>query len=216
MRRIYAVVCGLLIGLGPASARAQFVPVTSKIRFTVETSKGGQLTRQVEEGMFYRTENGSTLKHWTNGDAKLMRAGSGELFDNQTLYTYHIFYDTKTMIESPIKLPAPHTPDEFRDMESLGKDVVEGVPCDLVGIEFAGPGPEIKPHRVGSACISRDYGLWLRRETRDTKQDGRLVHTLFEMYDIRPNVPPDSNEFEVLHSFSVVKKTGKPLPPLPD
>jgi hypothetical protein len=214
MRTIYAGVCVLLAATGSVSAQAQWVPVTSSIRYTSEVSKDGKSTRLVKEGMFYRTENGSTLKHWTRGDAELMRGASGELFDNQTLHTYQIFYEAKKTIESSIKLPAPHRPDDVNDLNSVGKDMVEGIRCDLIEIVFAGPG--IKPHRAGSDCVSRDYSLSLRKEFRDTKPDGRAVHILLELYDIRLNVPPDNSEFDILRTFTVVKEPSRPLPPLPD
>jgi len=211
MRRTYAGVCMLLIGFGSVSVHAQFVPVTAKIRFTYEASKDGKLKRLVKEGVFYRTENGSTLKHWTSGDINAM-GGSGELFDNQTLHTYEILYKDKKMIEHS-KQPVRRKPDEFKDMESQGKDTVEGLSCDVIVMEIAGPG--IKPHRFGNACISRDYGLWLRQETRNTTPDDRAVHTLFEMYDVKLNLPPDDNEFEILHTFTIMKEPSSPVPQMP-
>jgi hypothetical protein len=212
MRRIYPGVCMLLIALGSVNAHAQFVPVTANIRFTYEASKDGKLKRLVKEGVFYRTENGSTLKHWTSGDVDDMGVSSGELFDNQTLHTYEILYKDKKMIEHS-RQPAPRKPDDFKDMESRGKDTVEGLPCDLIVMEVAGPG--IKPHRVGNSCISRNYALWLRQETRDTTPDGKAVHTLFEMYDVKLNLPPDNNEFEILHTFTIVKEPNRPVPKMP-
>lgn len=212
MRRIFAGMCMLLIAFGSVRVHAQFVPVTANIRFTYEAMKDGKLTRMVKEGVFYRTENGSTLKHWTKGDLDAMGGESGELFDNQTLHTYEILYKSRKMIEHA-QQSERRKPDDFVNMESRGKDTVEGIPCDLVVIEVAGPG--VKPHRVGDSCISRNYALWLRQETKDTAPDGRAVHTLFEMYDVKLNVAPENNEFDVLHTFTVIQDQ-RPVPPMPD
>jgi hypothetical protein len=77
--------CGLLVAFASISAYAQCVPVNANIRFTNEVIKDGQSAQLVaREGVFYRTENGSTLNHRTRGDLDNAR-GTGELFDNQFL-----------------------------------------------------------------------------------------------------------------------------------
>jgi len=213
MPNIYAGVCGLMVTLGAMSAHAQWVPVSSNIRFTVEASKEGKLTRHVKEGMFYRTEQGSTLKHWTGGDLAA-NGGKGELFDNQAHHSYEISYGSKQMLEHFLAAPPRNPDDDLKNLKPEGRDSVEGIPCDLIPIDLAGA--EIKQHRIGYACVARNYGLLLKRETRDTRPDGTTVHTLLEMYNVRLNLPPDKDEFDILHTFTVVKEPSRPLPQMPE
>lgn len=213
MSKIYVRVCGLLLVLASASAHAQWVPVTSNIRFTVDASKEGKSIQHVKEGMFYRTENGSTLKHWTSGDLAA-NGGKGELFDNQTHHSYEISYESRQMIEHFMASPPRNPDDDLRNLKPEGRDSVSGIPCDLIAIDLVGR--EIEQHRIGYACVARNYGLLLRQETKDTRPDGTSVHTLFEMYNVRLNVTPDKDEFDILQSFSIVKESSKPLVQVPE
>lgn len=201
----------MALGFGITNIYAQWTPVISNIRLTTETTKDGKLTKQVKEGVFYRSENGSTLTHWTRGDSDT-RHGSGELFDNQTLATYEIFYEAKKMIEKPNKLSAPRKPNFYMDLKPVGADSVGGVECDLITVEMMGP-DRIK-QRAGYACVARELGLLLRQDLTNTMPNGGVHHSLLELYDIRLNAPPDSNEFAVVHNFSILKPEAKiPLRP---
>lgn len=209
MRKTYANILCLLVALGSVSAYAQWVPVTSNIRFTNEVMKDGKTTRTVREGVFYRTENGSTLTHWTRGDLDIKR-GNGEFFDNQRLSTFEIFYEAKKMIEKPLGLSEPRKPDYDMDLKPVGAGSVEDIPCDLVSVKFGGP--NMKLQEVGSACVARNLGLLLKQETNYPKPDGTAIHTLLEMYNIKLNAAPDKNEFDLLHTFTVMKKDASSAP----
>jgi hypothetical protein len=173
MRKTRAGMCGLLVAFASISAYAQWVPVTANIRFTNEVIKDGQSAWLVaREGVFYRTENGSTLNHWTRGDLDNAR-GTGELFDNQALATYQIFYDAKKMVQTPAPLTEPRKPgDGMEDLKSDGTDSVGGIQCDLAPVRFVVKG---KTQDVGHACVARNYGLLLKQETRYKKPDGTVV-----------------------------------------
>ena len=57
--------CGflmLLLVMGAANLRAQWVPVSAKMKQTVETMENGKVVKvEHKEGNFYRTSDGSTL-----------------------------------------------------------------------------------------------------------------------------------------------------------
>lgn len=211
MRRFYYGLCGLIVTLCSVNVQAQWVPVTSNVRLTHEVLKDGKLlTQQVKEGAFYRTEKGSTLTHWTRGDLDSNR-GSGELFDNEKLLRYEIFYEAKKMVEEPSGLSSPRRPDSDMELKPTGSDSVEGIQCDIIVVEFSGP--KMKKQPVGSACVVRDLSIMLKQETTYTKPDGTTVHTLWEMHDVKLNVAPDKNEFAILNTFTVMKKADhKPIP----
>jgi len=214
MQKLYAGLCGFLVALSSANVHAQWVPVTSNIRFTREILADGKLvTRQVKDGLFYRTDNGSTLTHWTHGDLD-PKQPSGELFDNQKVLTYQVFYEAKKAVEEAPMLSAPRRPDYDMDLKPVGSDSVEGVPCDTIAVEFAGP--KMKQQRVGSACVARDLGLMLKQETTFNKPNGTTIHTLLEMHDIKLNVPPDKNEFDIVQTFAISKKPDNRAAPRPE
>ncbi len=194
-----------------ASSRASRPILPLQVAAVCYRRQGGRV-----EFLLVNTNGGNkwTLTHWTRGDLDSKR-GTGELFDNQALATYEMFYEAKKMIEGPSGLPAPRKPDYDMDLKPVGTDSVGGIQCDLIPVEFAGPG--MKQRRVGYTCVARDYGLLLRQETRHTKPDGTAIHSLLEMYDLKLNVPPDNNEFGILRTFTVLKKADtKPLPSMPD
>ena len=56
----------------------------------------------------------------------------------------------------------------------------------------------------------------LRQETRDTHPDGTTVHALLEMYNVKLNVTPDKDEFDILQTFTIVKEASRPLPQVPE
>jgi hypothetical protein len=184
---------------------AQFVPVTSGIRVTTETvDKGKVVKSEKKEGVFLRTSDGSTLTHFTRVNG-VEEPGIGELLDNRNLASYQLFYQAHKAVESNMKMPEPVRPDMWSatPLQSLGERRVGGVDCTIIPLSMK---LQDKPEqRIGQMCVSPQYGLILGQETAQTDQNGSIVRSVMEMYDVKLNASPDPNLFELRRNFTVFK-----------
>jgi hypothetical protein len=194
--------CSLWIAVMMTSswAHAQWVPVVAKIRQTREVTSNGQVVeKNSKAGSYCRASNGSTLRRWTEVNGVPTRNIVGELLDNNSGTTYRVDYLEKRAL---VRLQSePKTPDTYRSQQPRpsGKDVVAGVGCNVFPVTYANSGGE-----AGTLCISSDYALVLRTESRGTRRDGSAVRIVTELYELTPNVEPDANLFD-LSRLSVEK-----------
>jgi len=199
--------CGflmLLLVMGAANLRAQWVPVSAKMKQTVETMENGKVVKvEHKEGNFYRTSDGSTLRYWTqiDGDEKL--GGSGELSDNKNLFHYSINFKTKQAFQVGPRDQMPVTPDsELTSRSRLGDDFVEGIRCRRCAVFIGWPDGRREPS--GEICESIEYVLTLR-EDRHATQNGVTRHSVMEMYDIKLGVEPDRKLFDIEKNYTVFR-----------
>ena len=205
MHLVKITLAAIAVIVFPASVRAQFTPVSARIKLTVETSEGGKITKiERKEGYFYRTSDGSTLTRWirVNGDESL--GGSGELRDNKNHADYNINFNSKQAFQLNDEPLQPDTPDDFKNLaaSTLGDDFVEGIKCRRTAVFMQWP--DGRRERTGEDCVSIEYALRLR-EDRKLTQRGITRHATTEMYEIRLGVEPDPKLFDVSSQFQVYR-----------
>ena len=195
------------------SLHAQWVPVVAKIRMVHQTIVDGKLVRsETKEGDYYRSSDGSVLRHWKTVNGDEQAGGRGELLDNKNLASYQLNYHTKQAFQSEWKMAKP-SPDVFRaePPKSLGEDSIEGIRCTIVPAQFQ-DGFGQPPKDAGRTCVSTDYALTLRTDIT-VRQGTTIEHTLIEMFDLRMHQEPDAKLFDIEAQFTVFKpQTRKELP----
>ncbi|HET7206890.1 MAG TPA: hypothetical protein VFI95_09965 [Terriglobales bacterium] len=194
----------VFVYMATASVYAQFTPVIARERVTTETINNGKVVKtDVKEGEYYRTADGSTLERWTTLEGSRL-SGTGTLFDNHALVTYHLNYRNMNAYESKFKPTQPVPADSFANSSSLpseGTGEVAGIACTK--IPFLMEMPDGKRQRIGEACVSSQYNLILRTETRNNGVAGSSTRTVKEMFQVRLNTPPDPQLFQVRGKFTV-------------
>lgn len=197
-KRIFSILIPIML---VSYLLAQWVPTIAKIRSTTEVIADDKVvSRNVKEGLFYRTEKGSTLTRWTRTNG-VDQAGTGTLLDNEKLLTFQLDYATRNAKQSPYVLPEPVKPDTYSNTNSLGQSVVNGIPCRIIAVEIEGPQKPVE--RVGQACVSVEYRLLLSQKTNVTRKDRSTLRTTIEMYDVRLHVKPSAEEFDLDRNFSI-------------
>jgi len=128
-----SVSASVLLSVGVATRPApQWVPVTARIRQTTEDIKDGKVVeRDVKEGFYYRSQDGSTLTKWVslNGEEQSV----GDLFDNTTARSYKLYYSKGNATpddHGTIKFQ-PLSPGIYKPQEqyAIGHDSVSGISC---------------------------------------------------------------------------------------
>lgn len=213
MWRIRVLLCSFPLVLSPA-LQAQWVPLTANVRETTTITREGVVTEsRLREGVYFRTANGSTLTHWTK-IAGAPTPGTGSLLDNQELVSYQLDYEHKKARQGQFAIPQPLTPDLYAHIVSLGKDLVAGIPCDLVPVKEQMM--DSPPERVGEACVSAKYGLQLKQDISTRQADGTVAHIVTEMFDVKLNVEPNPSEFNLGGNWEVIKPEKMSPPPTLD
>jgi hypothetical protein len=184
---------------------AQEVPLIAKVREKSTVTVEGKVEREVKEGHFYRSSNGSTLYIWLDVKGKTMKPTFGQLIDNSNLALYNLDYGRMEAVEKH-KLPKPAViaSKAVKDF-GLGEDVIEGVACKNVPIYgVSGNRKEL----TGVACTI-EPGIALRSKSK-FEHMGHIYEEESEMYDIRIGEEPDPELFKIEKKFKVFK------PSLPD
>lgn len=197
---------GLIVLASASGAYAQYVPVTAKMRQTMQAIENGKIvSTRTEEGTFYRTKDGSWLERWNRG----LRFST--LWDNKTQTAYQVNYNTRVAIESP-EPPDFGVPDFLRK-EAPGppaQSSVEGIPCTLKPVRLIS---STRTHSgvvedAGQVCWSTEYKLRLKQETRLPSGSDGASRQIFELYDIKLNAGPDPKLFDLQGSFTVARSRG--------
>lgn len=190
----------IFVGLSSASAFAQWVPVTAKIKEMRETVVNGKTVEiQTLEGSYYRKSDGSVLKELrpAAGSSGTQR---GSLVDHKSMTTYQLDLVSRTAIARPLVIPggadptipprAPARPASVRHA------VVGGVSCAVLPARVrSGPGGTPRP--AGEVCISDEFSLLLKNESVQSLPDGRTIRAVFELSDVRTYVEPEESLFNV-------------------
>jgi|SRR5712664_3246632 len=206
------LVVGLSALLSADPLLAQWTPVVAKIRQTHQTVVSGKVVRnETKEGEFYRSSDGSVLRHWKTVNGDEGAAGQGDLLDNKKHAFYNLNYNTKRAYQVRTGIPQP-SPYVFskETLQSRGEESIEGVRCTIVPVDTADSG--VTERDAGRSCVSSEYGLQLRTEVT-VKQGGTEHRTLIEMYDLRINQEPDPKIFDLGSQFTVFKAEPPKAPP---
>lgn len=193
------------------SAGAQFMPLTAKMRQTVDTTnrQTGATTHLIAEGEYYRSSDGSRIMRWTtrNGSRAAGEAMRGSLWDNKTGTAYSLDFLNKRAVFRAA--PGPTSPDtSTKGTERLPERTIDGVPCKLEPTEKVNPskGPAGNGVVMGTTCFSTDYDLIVEQDITSPSQNGTtVVHSVFELYEIHIGQEPDANLFDVSKNFLVLK-----------
>lgn len=200
----------LLIAASGSSSPQQWVPVTAKMRGMFETTKDGTTAVEKREGVFFRSADGSMLKYWVSVNGDESRGGSGQLFDNKNLFHYSINFHQRVAYQSRRRNPKRVDPADFSSNlanSSLGNDLVEGMQCRRVPVIVLWP--DGRREVIGEHCVSLDYALTLREESRAT-QNHVTRHVKIELYDIQLGVEPDAKLFDIENSYTVFRPESPP------
>ena len=169
-----------------SAAMAETVPVTATIKETRQVVKGAQVVESsVRDGALYRGSDGSTLRQFKD---------RGQL--STPLKSYAIDYANRKVME----MPRDQGVEDYRGMKSLGENTVAGIRCKLIAVEAQGP-TDTKAQKVGTACVSAEYGLMLRQETSYRRKDGMIVHVVMELSNVQLHSEPEARVFEVPKDF---------------
>lgn len=181
----------------PASV-AQWVPLSAKMRETVEIHKAGKVETRTRVGTYYRSSDGSTLEQWAASADEPENIRVEYLIDAKTKATYDMYRSSNVAVERSRQDDAPAGPARPLQLPKRGEardGEASGLPC-LVIPSFDKAGPDKPLVRSGESCWSNELSLSLRRENTRNDPRGNKIHVVFEYYDVVPYVEPDAKLFD--------------------
>jgi hypothetical protein len=205
------------LSLTPAApVYAQWVPVTAKIRQTRELLQDGKsVERHIKEGNYYRTADGSTLEEWTRVDGSESKA-VGHLTKQAQGVAYDLNMITRSAIERRFSLPSGanmKSPPRASISSKLPQITVGGVQCTVLPARVqVGIGQPSAP--AGETCFSAELNLVVRNQLTHTLTTGKVMRTLYEMFEIETHKEPDPKLFDLRgRGFTVYSASGPSKPP---
>jgi hypothetical protein len=181
--------CTSLVAFVHASGLNESKPITARMRQTWETIVDGKIVEtRTNEGIFYRNSRGSTLERWNDNaqPARLFISGHGG---------YLVYYESRMAFGSVFEEGGSWLFNPNRPYNFLGQDSVESISCIYSEIPL---GPHVE--HAGKACWSSDYKVELKNDWTVPSARG-LTPQVFELYDIKLNVEPDPNLFDLTGFF---------------
>ncbi|HLV94975.1 MAG TPA: hypothetical protein VKS44_07270 [Candidatus Acidoferrales bacterium] len=131
----------------------------------------------------------------------------GSLWDNTTGTAYSLDFVNKRATFHAKE--APTSPDtSAKGTEGLPRETIGGVECTVEPVELIDPakGQTENGTLAGKACFSTDYDLMVKKDITSHSNDGkRVVHSIFELYDIHIGEEPAPSLFQVNKNFLVLE-----------
>jgi hypothetical protein len=189
-RRCWSLIA-LVITVWALMLRAQWIPVTARIREMQIVTKNGATVQQVtREGYFYRTSAGSTLTQWLDPSGA---PKSGILLDNQRLGLYRLSYQGRTALQVKALSNSRVGPGMQGTPAIATETTIEGIPCGYVP-NYLG---KDKTQIIGQSCFSGD-GLELTNDVSIPSAGGGVVtRSVTRLYEIRLHQEPSAALFDL-------------------
>lgn len=178
-----AVRLSVLLALLCCPLLAQWKPVIAtrtKIEESISTD-GTVLHRRVVQERYYQNSAGSVLTQRLGDDGEPV---TGILLDRQHSNKYYsIHYKKVSVSESGDLGDSTYSPEKKPHFaESLGHEVVNGIPCEILPEFMFVDGRKIM---VGRMWVSTDfYFLILKKDSTYPQQYGTKLHVREELHDV--------------------------------